>query len=82
MDQQGEMFAKKLIQIYFDKTFTDFHTVRLKVPKSDFNKISYSSHLNISRKKPHYITERLKSISPIDCAINDNGLYGLLCSKS
>ena len=46
MSQQGLYFSKKIskIEIFFDLTFTDVHTGRQKVPKSDFQ-----SHFPMSK---------------------------------
>ena len=56
MSQQGLYFSKKIskIEIFFDLTFTDVHTGRQKVPKSDFEShFSMSKNVRIFLKKFH-----------------------------
>ena len=54
MSQQGVDFSKKIskMKIFFDFTFTDVHTGRQKVPKSDFQShFSMSKNVRIFLKK-------------------------------
>ena len=61
MSQQGLHFSKKIskIKIFFDLTFTDVHTGRQKVPKSDFQ-----SHFPMSKNIRIFIKKNsLKNIN-------------------